>query len=36
MNVAYAPTQTLPPMEVIILPANKDLVKKEKKKGVFL
>lgn len=33
MNVAYAPTQTLPPMEVIILPANKDLVKKEKKKG---
>lgn len=33
MNVGYAPTQTLPPMEVIILPANKDLVKKEKKKG---
>lgn len=33
MNVAYAQTQTLPPMEVIILPANKDLVKKEKKKG---
>lgn len=32
MNVGYANTQTLPPMEVIILPANKDLVKKEKKK----
>ena len=33
MNIGYASTQTLPPMEVIILPANKDLVKKEKKKG---
>lgn len=33
MNVGYANTQILPPPEVIILPANKDLVKANKKKG---
>lgn len=33
MNVGYAQSTTLPPMEVIILPANKDLVKKKTEKG---
>ena len=33
MNVGYAQTTTLPPMEVIILPANKDLIKKKAQKG---
>lgn len=33
MNVGYENTQILPPPEVIILPANKDLVKANKKKG---
>lgn len=33
MNVGYAQTATLPPMEIIVLPANKDLVKKASKTG---
>ena len=33
MNVGYAQTATLPPMEIIVLPANKDLVKKKAQKG---
>jgi len=33
MNVGYAQTQTLPPMEVIVIPANRDILKREKKRG---
>jgi len=33
MSIGYASVQTLPQMEVIVIPANKDLVKREKKRG---
>lgn len=33
MSIGYASVQTSPQMEVIVIPANKDLVKSEKKRG---